>query len=110
MQPRRVIVGLQIQLVPAGGVQIVHRVILLRGEAEGPIARRVGGNMGLVDAGDREGVDDALVGALHGLGVVLIEGGALLVDHNAILAQGVEADAVEFAGKIIKINKKYKKC
>ena len=42
---------------------------------------------------------NALVAALHGGGVLGIKGAALLVDHNAVLAQGVEAVAVKFAGE-----------
>ena len=37
--------------------------------------------------------------ALHGAGVLGVEGAALLVDHDAVLFQGVEAAAVELTGE-----------
>ena len=47
--------------------------------------------MCLIDPADGEGGRDALVAALHGAGVLGVEGAALLVDHDAVLFQVVEA-------------------
>ena len=55
--------------------------------------------MCLIHPADGEGGCNALVAALHGAGVLGVEGAALLVDHNAVRAQGVEAAAVKFAGE-----------
>ena len=55
--------------------------------------------MRLIHPADGEGGCNALVAALHGAGVLGVEGAALLVDHDAVLFQGVEAAAVELAGE-----------
>ena len=61
MEAGGIVFGLQIEFIPALGVQIVHGMVLLAGKAEGPVAGRIGRDMGLVNARDREGGDDALV-------------------------------------------------
>ena len=53
----------------------------------------------LIHSADGEGGRNALVAALHGAGILGIEGAALLVHHDAVRFQGVEAAAVELAGE-----------
>ena len=74
-------------------------MIFFAGKAEQPVARRKGRDVCLIHLADREGAGDALVAALHGGRVLSIEGAALLVDHDAVRAQRVEAVAVKLAGE-----------
>ncbi len=55
--------------------------------------------MGLIDPADGKGADNTLVAALHGPGILSVEGASLLVDHDAVLPQGVVAAPVELPGK-----------
>ena len=55
--------------------------------------------MCLIHSADGEGGRNALVAALHGAGILGIEGAALLVHHDAVRFQGIEAAAVELAGE-----------
>ena len=74
-------------------------MIFLAGKAEQPVPRRVGGDVRLIHPADGERAGDALVAALHGVGVLLVKRAALLVHHDAVLFQGVEAAAVKFLGE-----------
>ena len=81
------------------GIQVVDGVVFFAGKAKQPVARRKGGDVGLIHPADGEGGRNALVAALHGVGILGVEGAALLVDHDAVLFQGVEAAAVELPGE-----------
>ena len=52
--------------------------------------------MRLIDAADGEAFHDALVRTLHGGRIGGIERAFVLIDHDAVLAQGIIAAAVEF--------------
>lgn len=52
--------------------------------------------MCLIDAADGEAFHDALVRTLHGGRIGGIERAFVLIDHDAVLAQGIIAAAVEF--------------
>ncbi len=99
VEPGGIVAGAQIERLPCVGVQIVDGVVLLAGKAEEPVAGGEGRDVCLIDPADGEGGRDALVAALHGAGVLGVEGAALLVDHDAVLSQGVEAAAVELPGE-----------
>jgi len=99
MQFGGVVAGAHIQRLPRFCVQIINGMVFFACKAEQPIARRKGRDMCLIHPADGEGGCDALVAALHGAGVLGVEGAALLVDHDAVLFQGVEAAAVELAGE-----------
>ena len=55
--------------------------------------------MGLVDSRDRELLGDVAMGITHRLLVGRVERGFVLVDQDAIVAQRLEAGAVELAGE-----------
>ena len=86
MQFGGVVAGAHVQRLPGGCVQIVDGVVFLAGKAEQPLARRLGGDVGLIQLADGEGAGNALVAALHGGGILGIERAALLVYHNAVIA------------------------
>ena len=94
-----VVAGAHVQGLPCRRIQIIDGMILLACKTEQPVARGKGGDVGLIHPADGEGAGNALVAALHGAGVLGVEGAALLVDHDAVLFQGVEAAAVELAGE-----------
>ena len=85
--------------VPADLVQVPQGVVLLAGKAEEPVAGGVGGDVGLVHLGQGEGLHNSLVGTLAGHGVLLVEGALVLVDHDAVSAQGLGAVAVKLTGE-----------
>ena len=99
VQPGGVIAGAHVQRVPRIGVHIVDGMIFFAGKAEQPVPRRKGRDVRLIHLADGKGAGNALVAALHGGGVLGVERAALLVDHDAVRAQGVEAAAVKFAGE-----------
>ena len=99
MEPGGVVAGAHVQCFPCGGVEVVDGVVLLAGKAEQPVPGGEGGDVGLIHPADGEGGRDPFVAALHGAGVLGVEGAALLVDHDAVGLQRVEAAAVEFAGE-----------
>ena len=55
--------------------------------------------MGLVHPADGEGLHDPFVGPLAGHRVLVVEGALMLVDHDAVLPQGLVTVAVELPGK-----------
>ena len=55
--------------------------------------------MHLINLANREGMADTLVGPLHGIGILLIEWAFMLVYHDAILLQCLEAVAIKFFSK-----------
>ena len=99
MQPSGVITGAHVQRIPGVTVHIIDGVVFFAGKAEEPVARSKGGDVRLIHLADGEGAGNALVAALHGGGILGIERAALLVYHNAVIAQGVIAVAVKFAGE-----------
>lgn len=94
-----VVTGVESEGVPADPVDVFDGVAVFRGKAEEPVARRIRRDVGLVDAAYGEGIDDAFVGALHGVGILGVEGAFVLVDHDAVVVQGLVAVAVEFLGE-----------
>ena len=99
MQPGGVIAGAHVQRLPCVCIQIIDGMILFAGKAEQPVPSRKGGNVCLIHSADGESGRNALVAALHGAGILGIEGAALLVHHDAVRFQGIEAAAVELAGE-----------
>lgn len=95
MQLRVVVARLEADGVPAHPVDVLDGMALLGGKAEEPVARWIRRDVRLIDAAYREGIDDALVGALHRVGVLLVERALVLIDHDAVLAQRLVAVAVE---------------
>ena len=61
--------------------------------------RRIGGDVRLIDARKGERFDDPLVRPLHGERVLLVKGALVLIDHDAVLFERLEAVSVKFAGK-----------
>ena len=55
--------------------------------------------MRLIYTADRKSARNALVAALHGMGILRIERASLLIDHNAVFFQSIVAVSVKFAGK-----------
>ena len=50
----------------------------------------------LIDAGERKAVNNTLVRTLHGAGIFFVERAFMLIDHDAVGVQRLEAVAVEF--------------
>ena len=71
-----VVAGAHIQRLPRFCVQIINGMLFFACKAEQPIARRKGRDMCLIHPADGEGGCAALVAALHGAGVLGVEGAA----------------------------------
>ncbi len=80
-------------------MRVLDGMALFRCKAEEPVSRGIGRDVRLIDAADRERGNDALVGALHGVGVLCVEGALVLIDHDAVFAQRLVAAAIELLGE-----------
>ena len=94
-----IIPGLNTTLQPLLSIKILQRMILLGSEAEQPVAGRTGRNMRLIYTADGEAVTGLTVHGAAGFLVLIVEGTAMLINHDAVLFERTEAVTVEFLGK-----------
>ena len=86
-------------LQPLLGIKILQRMILLGSEAEQPVAGRTCRNMRLIYTADGEAVAGLAVHSAAGFLILIVEGAAMLINHDAVLLERTEAVTVEFLGK-----------
>ena len=55
--------------------------------------------MGLIDPAEGKGLDDPLVGPLHGQSVPFVKGAFMLIDQDTAIMKGLVAAAVKFLSK-----------
>src|SRR5699024_1812740 len=99
MEVGGIVPGLDPPFVPALGVKVLQGVILFAGEAEQPVAGRAGGDVGLVHPADGERAVGPLVHGAAGLLILVKNGAAVLVDHDAVVVQRLVAAAVKLLGE-----------
>ena len=94
-----IIPGLDTTLQPLLGIKILQRMILLGSEAEQPVTGRTGRNVRLIYTADWKAVAGLAVHGAAGFLVLIVEGTAMLINHDAVLFERTEAVTVEFLGK-----------
>ena len=99
MQMGRIIPGSEIPLIPTLGVEILQRVILLGRKTKHPEPCRTGRNARLIDAAHGKALIGLAVHGPEGCLILIIEGAAMLIDHDAVIVQGTVAVAIELPGK-----------
>ena len=86
-------------LQPLLGIKILQRMILLGSKAEQPVTGRTGRNVRLIYTADGKAVAGLAVHGAAGFLVLIVEGTAMLINHDTVLLERTEAVTVEFLGK-----------
>ena len=99
MQMLGIIPCLDTTLQPLLGIKILQRMIFLRSEAEQPVTGRTGRNVRLIYTADGKAVAGLAVHGAAGFLVLIVEGTAMLINHDAVLFECAETVTIKLLGK-----------
>ena len=94
-----VIPGFNSSCIPTLSIEVLQRMILLRRESEEPVTRWAGWDMCLIDTINREATVSLTMHGSAALLVFIEEGAAMLIDHDTVFMQCLEAVALELLGE-----------
>ena len=99
MQIGRIIPGLNSPSLPLYWIKILEGMVLFRGKAKEPVAGGAGGYGCLIHTTNGEAVTSLAVHGATGFLILIIEGTAVLIHHDAIFLQSTEAVTIKLLGK-----------